>query len=71
MLALHQKYEGKTPKQQNPYPTASLQWCYWIMGRLGGWKPQEKKAGVIALMRGVRRFNQIFHSWLLAKQLVS
>ena len=71
MLALHQKYEGNTPKQQNPYPTASLQWCYWIMGRLGGWKPQEKKAGVIALMRGVRRFNQIFHGWLLAKQLVS
>ena len=71
MKALHQKYEGKTPKQKNPYPPDSLQWCYWIMARLGGWKPHEKKAGVISLMRGLRRFHQIFHGWLLAKQVVS
>jgi len=71
MQALHQKYQGKTPKQQNPYPPDCLQWCYWILARLGGWKPQEKKAGVIVLMRGLRRFQQIFHGWLLAKQIVS
>jgi hypothetical protein len=69
--ALHQKYEGKTPKQQNPYPPHTLQWGYWIMARLGGWKPHEKQAGVISLMRGLRRFHQIFHGWQLAKQLVS
>jgi hypothetical protein len=50
LQALHLKYEGKTPKQQNPYPPNSLQWCYWIMARLGGWKPHEKQAGVISLM---------------------
>jgi hypothetical protein len=71
MQALHQKYEGKTPKQKNPYPPNSLQWCYWIMARLGAWKPHEKKAGVITLMRGLRRFHQIFHGWQLAKQFVS
>lgn len=71
MQALHHKYEGKTPKQKNPYPPHTLQWCYWIMARLGGWKPHEKQAGVIALMRGLRRFHQIFHGWILAKQLVS
>ena len=38
---------------------------------LGGWKPHEKQAGVISLMRGLRRFHQIFHGWQLAKQLVS
>lgn len=71
MKALHQKYEGKTLKQKNPYPANSLQWCYWIMARLGAWKPGKKKAGVICLMRGVRRFNHICHGWLMAKQLVS
>jgi hypothetical protein len=71
LQALHQKYEGKTPKQQNPYLPHTLQWCYWIMARLGGWKPHEKQAGVISLMRGLRRFHQIFHGWQLAKQLGS
>ncbi len=71
MQALHQKYEGKTLKQKNPYPPNSLQWCYWIIARLGGWKPHERKAGVISLMRGLRRFNQIFHGWRLAKRIVS
>jgi hypothetical protein len=71
LQALHQKYEGNTPKQKNPYPPHSLQWVYWIMARLGGWKPHEKQAGVISLMRGLRRFHQIFHGWILAKQIVS
>ena len=69
--ALQQKYQGKTPKQKNPYPEQSLQWCYWIIARLGAWKPGKKKAGVICLMRGLRRFYHIFNGWTMAKQLVS
>lgn len=66
MQALHHNYEGKAPKQKNPYQPDCLQWCYWIIARLGRWKPHEKKAAVIVLMRGVRRFQQIFN-WLVAR----
>lgn len=63
------KMEGNTPKQKNPYPTENLQWAYWIIARLGGWKPHEKQAGVIALFRGWQRFNQIFEGWQLAQDV--
>jgi hypothetical protein len=73
MACIHQlskQFEGKTPKQQNPYPADSLQYCYWVMGRLGGWKPHEKQAGVVCLMRGYNRFQQLFKGWLLAREMV-
>lgn len=72
MACIHQlskQYEGKTPKGQNPYPPDSLQYCYWVMGRLGGWKPHEKRAGVVCLMRGYNRFQQLFHGWMLAREM--
>ena len=68
---VYRQYEGKTVKQKNPYPTHPLQYCYWVMARLGGWKPSEKQAGVLALMRGYRRFEQRFQGWLLARNPVS
>lgn len=71
MQALHERYEGKTEKQQNPYAKDSLQWCYWIIARLGGWKPHEKQAGVITLHRGWHYFQFIFHGWTLAHKSVS
>lgn len=71
LRAVNQKYTGKTPKQQNPYPTDSLQWCYWVIARVGGWKPHEKQAGVICLYRGWCYFQKIYHGWLLAKNYVS
>ncbi len=72
MACIHQlsnQYEGKTAKQQNPYPADSLQYCYWVIARLGGWKPHEKQAGVVCLIRGYNRFQQLFQGWLLAKQM--
>lgn len=59
-------YEGKTQKQKNPYPKDTMQWAYWIVARLGGWKPNEKQAGVIALHRGWLKFQQLFEGWSLA-----
>lgn len=29
--------QGRTRKQQNPYPIASLPWATWLIARLGGW----------------------------------
>jgi hypothetical protein len=71
MQAVNQRYEGNTVKQKNPYPKDSLQWCYWILARVGGWKPHEKKAGVISLYRGWMHFQKILDGWLLAKYSVS
>ncbi len=71
LLAVNQKYEGKTKKQLNPYPKDSLQWCYWVIARVGGWKPHEKQAGVITICRGWSSFQKIYHGWLLAKNYVS
>lgn len=71
MQAVNQRYEGNTVKQKNPYPKDSLQWCYWVLARVGGWKPHEKKAGVISLYRGWMHFQKIFDGWLLAKNFVS
>ncbi|WP_162056526.1 IS4 family transposase, partial [Pontibacter pamirensis] len=66
MQALNRRHEGRTAKQRNPYSPDSLQWCYWVMARLGGWKPHEKRAGVITLHRGYMEFCKIFDGWMLA-----
>lgn len=66
-----QKYEGNTPRQKNNHPRDSLQWCYWVIARVGGWKPQEKQAGVITLFRGWNEFKKIYQGWELALKFVS
>jgi len=68
---ISQDYEGNTLRQQNRYPPNSLQWVYWVIARLGGWKPQEKQAGVITLFTGWSRFQQIYQGWILARKFVS
>jgi hypothetical protein len=35
--ALSPTLEGKTERQQNLHPVASLAWAAWIIARLGGW----------------------------------
>lgn len=69
MQALHQKYEGKTPKQKNPFETDTLQWVYWIVARMGGWKPHEKQAGVIVLTRGYQHFLKVYQGWVIARDV--
>lgn len=65
--ALNEKHEGKTEKQKNPFPPGTLQWAYWVIGRMGGWKPHEKRAGVITLHRGWVRFKKVYEGWTLAR----
>lgn len=71
LTIINKKHEGKTPKQKNNYQPNSIQWCYWIFARMGGWKPHEKNAGVISLTRGWADFQQVFYGWKLAKEFVS
>ena len=56
------KYEGKTIKQQNPYPDASLQWAAWIIARMGGWKGylSQSKPGPNTMTRGLQKFESMF-----------
>jgi hypothetical protein len=66
------KFEGKTEKQKNPWPSRTLAWASWIIGRLGGWKGyrSQRPPGVITLYEGLTRFHDIFQGWTLAKRCV-
>jgi hypothetical protein len=65
------KFEGKTEKQKNPWPSHNLAWASWIVGRLGGWKgyQSQRPPGVITLHEGLTRFHDIFQGWLLARNV--
>jgi hypothetical protein len=60
--------EGKTQKQQNPHPPASLPWVTWVIARLGGWSAyrSQNPPGMPTLVRGLRRFESIFIGWKTA-----
>jgi hypothetical protein len=57
--------QGRTQKQQNPYPTTSLPWATWLIARLGGWSAyrSQKPPGMPTLVRGLRRFEAICIGW--------
>ena len=72
LKSCNKKYEGNTIKQKNPHPQDSLQWVYWVLSRMGGWKPHEKNnAGVISIFRGYLYFQQILEGWQMANDSVS
>lgn len=72
LKSCNKKYEGNTIKQKNPHPQDSLQWVYWVLSRMGGWKPHEKNnAGVISIFRGYLYFQQILEGWIMANNSVS
>ena len=60
--------EGRTEKQQNPYPPASLAWATWFIARLGGWSAyrSQRPPGMPTLVNGLRRFESIFIGWKTA-----
>jgi hypothetical protein len=60
--------EGRTLKQQNPYPRASLPWATWLIARLGGWSGyrSRKPPGMPTLVHGLRRFEVLFIGWKAA-----
>jgi hypothetical protein len=61
--------QGKTKKQQNPYPRASLPWAIWIIARLGGASGYSSQGlpGMPTLVKGLRRFESIFEGWNLGR----
>jgi hypothetical protein len=61
--------QGKTQKQQNPYPRDSLPWAIWIVARLGGASGYSSQGlpGMPTLVQGLRRFESIFEGWNLAR----
>jgi Transposase DDE domain len=61
-LSLQQpQLEGRTTKQQNPHPAASLAWASWIIARLGGWKgyASESPPGPITMRHGLTRLEAL------------
>lgn len=61
--------QGRTQKQQNPYPPASLPWATWLIARLGGCSGYRSQSppGIPTLVRGLRQFEAIFLGWKLAQ----
>ena len=64
--------QGRTRKQQNPYPIASLPWATWLIARLGGWSGyrSQRPTGMPTLVQGLRQFESIFLGWKLAQTLL-
>ena len=60
--------QGRTLKQQNPSPKASLPWATWLIARLGGWSGyrSQRPPGMPTLVHGLRRFETIFIGWKAA-----
>jgi hypothetical protein len=73
LQALQKKLQGRTRKQQNPYPTDSLAWAAWTIARLGGWTgyDTDKSTGPITMRDGLQRFSAIFDGYELAKNVCS
>ena len=44
--------EGKTQRQKNPHPEASLAYAAWVCARLGGWTGYYGKPGPVVMLRG-------------------
>lgn len=68
LALLGAQYEGKTEVQKNPYDPGQLAWAAWIIGRMGGWKPENKQRppGPITMKRGLDMFFAVFKGVALA-----
>lgn len=64
---LNQRLQGQTEKLKNPHPPKTMTWVSWIIARLGGWSgyASQRPPGVITLIRGYRRFENLFEGWRL------
>lgn len=70
LAALVATRQGRTVKQQNPFPPNSLAWAAWIIARLGGWTgyDSDKGNGPITMRDGLERFYGIVDGYHLAAQ---
>jgi Transposase DDE domain len=73
LRALQKTLQGRTGKQQNPYPPNSLAWAAWTIARLGGWTgyETERSTGPITMRDGLQRFNALVQGYDLAKNVCS
>jgi len=66
---LNKQMQGKTKKQQNPYPIKHLGWASWIVARLGGWTEfyakNKNPPGNKTLARGLDVFEAIMLGYKL------
>jgi hypothetical protein len=57
--------EGKTARQKNPHPKASLAFAAWVFARLGGWTGYYGKPGPVVMLSGLVQFHAIKHGWAI------
>jgi hypothetical protein len=71
--ALQARLQGRTSKQQNPYPPRTLAWAAWTIARLGGWSgyESERSTGPITMRDGIHRFNAIVQGYFLDEDVCS
>ena len=69
--ALSTSLEGKTQRQKNPHPKASLSWLAWITARLGGWNCYYKPPGPKTMADGWKRLSNILQGFQLANAIKS
>jgi hypothetical protein len=67
LTALNQQFEARSKRLKNPYPSDSLAWAAWIIGRLGGWDgyPSSKPPGPITFKNGLDYFRAVAAGWSL------
>jgi hypothetical protein len=72
LLQMSYSLQGRTSKQQNPFPCFSLPWATWLIARLGGWSGyrSQRPPGMPTLIHGLRQFESILLGWKLAQTLL-
>jgi hypothetical protein len=63
--AICRSLEGKTAKQKNPHPCASLAYMAWVCARLGGWTGYYGKPGPVVMLQGMIRLETLRQGWHL------
>jgi hypothetical protein len=57
--AVSARLEGKTQRQRNPHPKATLAFAAWVIARLGGWTGYYGKPGPKVMRIGIDQFRAI------------